>query len=164
MKAVTCISGGPFTFAATGAGFLVRPVSIEERSSAKVAAFIADEDCSQMVLAWPTYGLTRDYRKATVDQVCAALEKEGKPFVRSGKAAGFTPQNTAPASQHEQLAATQQRVISAARTLSHYMADERMQGGYRFKQTGHAQELESALRALDALLPEVGQTEETGGL
>lgn len=82
-SALTCISGGPLIGAQTGGKFLVWDVPREHRSQRLVAALLADGECGQVVAAWPGMGYTRDYRKATLDQVCAALDREGKAYVRA---------------------------------------------------------------------------------
>lgn len=82
-SALTCISGGPLIGAQTGGKILVWDVPNEHRSHPLVAALLADSECGQVVAAWPGLGFTRDYRKATVDQVCAALDREGKAYVRA---------------------------------------------------------------------------------
>lgn len=78
---LTCVSGGPIIGIQTGGKMLVRPVEAEERARPLLRAMREDHDCAQLVGAWPSIGITRDYRRATVDQVAAALTREGVPFV-----------------------------------------------------------------------------------
>lgn len=80
MTPLTCISGGPFVGVGTGGKCLVTEGE-GLMGDPMVAAFMANADCGQMVLAYPTLGITRDLRKATVEQVCAALTREEKQFV-----------------------------------------------------------------------------------
>jgi hypothetical protein len=84
IEPITCISGGPFIGVQTGGKHMVRAVVGGERLDSLVAAFIKDIDLKQMALAWPSIGISRDYRKATTSQVCAALTKEGVEHVMVG--------------------------------------------------------------------------------
>lgn len=77
---LTYISSGPAVQIATGGKLIVREATIEERKHRLIAAFLADDNCMQMQLAYPTVGLVRDYRKASLTAVCIALQIEGKEF------------------------------------------------------------------------------------
>lgn len=82
MQALTCISGGPIIGVQTGGKVLVWDVPAENRRcSPFVAAMLADPECEQLIVGYPRIGYTRDYRKATVDQVCQALDRERKAYV-----------------------------------------------------------------------------------
>lgn len=80
---LTVISGGPFIGVQTGGKVMVRSAAPEERAWPIVAAFLSDSDCGQMVAAWAGLGITRDYRKATIEQVCASLDQEGTLYVKA---------------------------------------------------------------------------------
>lgn len=77
---LTCISGGPMVFGLTRGKFYVRGVTTVEMGTPLIRALVDEEAIQQMVIAFPEAGLTRDYRKASVEQVCAALKKERKKF------------------------------------------------------------------------------------
>jgi hypothetical protein len=80
MTEITCISSGLFIRSMTGGRSIVWPVI----DAAKLPAVMEDDlDLVRMVCYWPRIGLVRDFRRATMDQVCNSLLREGKEFIRS---------------------------------------------------------------------------------
>lgn len=78
---ITVICGGPFIGTMTGGKLLIREWRVQDDHSPMARAFARDAACLQMVIAYPTEGLCRDYRKASVVDVCKALSAEGTEWV-----------------------------------------------------------------------------------
>jgi hypothetical protein len=81
MTPLTCILSGPLIFTATGGKSPVKEATSSDREQPLLAAMLADEGCEQVVAAWPAMGVVKDYRKATLKDVCAALDAEGREYL-----------------------------------------------------------------------------------
>jgi|GEM_PF-4562974 len=82
MKPITCISSGPLVRSLNGGKYIIRNVPDDERQTPLVAAFLEDDEVAQMVVASPTVGVVRDYRKASLDAVYACETDLGTRFTR----------------------------------------------------------------------------------
>lgn len=89
---LTVIFGGPLFEVTSGGKRVVVEVSkSSQRDNPLVKLFAGMQELDQMVIASASMGYTADFRRAAVDQVCAALEKEGVPFMRIDKG-GIRPE------------------------------------------------------------------------
>lgn len=82
---LTCISSGPMIGAMTGGKKLVFTPPAKMMEYPFIVAFMADEECGQMILAYSRLGYMRDFRKSTITAVCRSLDKEGADYVRQIK-------------------------------------------------------------------------------